>query len=83
MTRTAYYEELKSLAQQKRAEHQVITSQLGLREVREIYKAEGVTVDLRPLSSTIRAVYMCDDDDPSTRVQNSSYTERRYPLALS
>lgn len=77
MTRTAYYEELKRLALLKRAEHKVVTSQLGLREVREIYKTEGITVDLRPLSSTIRAVYMCDDDDPSVLVNKKLPEEPR------
>ncbi len=77
MTRSDYYESLKQLARQKRDRHQVVTSALGLREVRAIYKAEGVTVDLRPLSVTIRAVYMCDDDDPSVLVNKKLPDEPR------
>src|SRR5260370_37254308 len=71
MTRTEYYQKLKELARDKRKQYQVITSALGLREIRAIYKAEGITVDLRPLSATIRAVYMCDDDDPSVLVNKT------------
>src|SRR5689334_25053142 len=77
MTRTDYYEGLKNLARAKRDQYQVVTSALGLREARAIYKAEGITVDLRPLSATIRAVYMCDDDDPSVLVNKKLPDEPR------
>lgn len=77
MTRTDYYQSLKDLARQKREQYHVVTTRFGLREVREIYKAEGVTVDLRPLSARIRAVYMCDDDDPSVLVNKKLPEEPR------
>lgn len=77
MTKSDYYEGLKVLARQKRTHHRVITSALGLREVRGIYSAEGVIVDLRPLSKRIRAVYMCDDDDPSVLVNKNLPEEPR------
>src|SRR5262249_51530425 len=63
-------QQLKALARQKRAQHNVITGDLGLQVVRNIYKAEGVTLDYRKLPAKIRAIYMCDDDDPSVAINN-------------
>lgn len=77
MSRTAYYEKLKQLATEKRALHRVATANFGLREARAIFKVEGVAVDLRPLKGKIKAVYMCDDDDPSVLVNNSLPDEPR------
>jgi Zn-dependent peptidase ImmA (M78 family) len=65
------YEELKQLARQKRLEYGVVTSEFGLQKVRSIYKAEGITLDYRETSPKIRAVYMCDDDDPSVMVNKT------------
>jgi Zn-dependent peptidase ImmA (M78 family) len=39
-----------------------------LQKVRDIYKAEGITLDYWETSPKIRAVYMCDDDDPSVMI---------------
>jgi Zn-dependent peptidase ImmA (M78 family) len=69
MSRHAYYEEIKLLARQKRAEHGVDTATLGLREVRSIYKTEGVRIDYYPLPYKIKALYMCDDGDCSVALQ--------------
>lgn len=69
MSRHAYYEELKLLARQKRAEHGVDTSTLGLREVRSIYKAESIRIDYYPLPYKIKALYMCDEGDCSVALQ--------------
>ena len=69
MSRHAYYEELKLLALQKRAEHAVDTATLGLREVRRIYKAEAIRIDYYPLPYKIKALYMCDDGDCSVALQ--------------
>lgn len=64
------YEQLKTLAREKRAQYGVVTAELGLQKVRSIYRAEGITLDYRATSPKIRAVYMCDDDDPSVMVNN-------------
>lgn len=71
MSRHAYYEDLKRLAREKRAYYQVNTAALGLREVRLIYKAEGIRIDQWPLSRKIKALYMCDDGDCSVAVQKT------------
>lgn len=71
MSRNAYYEDLKRLAREKRAYHQVDTAAFGLREVRRIYKAEGIRIDHWPLSRKIKALYMCEDGDCSVALQKS------------
>ncbi len=74
---SSLYEQLKELARRKRGEHSVETSTFGLRKVREIYLAEGIIIDSRELSATIRAVYMCDGGDPSVLVNKKLPTEPR------
>jgi Zn-dependent peptidase ImmA (M78 family) len=71
VTRLRYYDAIKKLAAAKRKEFGVTTADLGLREVRRIYSAEGITIDLRKLPAKIRAAYMCDDGDPSVLVNKS------------
>jgi Zn-dependent peptidase ImmA (M78 family) len=71
MSRNAYYEDLKALARQKREHHGVNTAAFGLREIRQIYKAEGVRIDYWPLPYKIKAIYMCADGDYSVAVQRS------------
>lgn len=62
------YDGLKTLAREKRREYGVATRELGLKKVREIYKHEGIAIDYLGLSSKIRAIYMCEDGDPSVAV---------------
>jgi hypothetical protein len=69
MNRNAYYENLKALARAKRAEHGVDTAAFGLREIRGIYRTEGIVIDQYPLPAKIKALYMCADDDFSVAVQ--------------
>jgi Zn-dependent peptidase ImmA (M78 family) len=69
MNRDAYFEGLKALAREKRAYHAVRTEAFGLREVRKIYKVEGIRIDPWPLPSKIKAMYMCADGDFSVAVQ--------------
>ena len=82
MSRRHYYEELQVLAREKRAEHNVETSSFGLREVRAIYKAEGIRIDHWPqLPRKIKALYMCDDDDCSVALQqNIPYEPKLFAL---
>lgn len=71
------YDALKVLAQQKRREHRITTATVGLQVIRQVYRAEGITVDLWKLSPRIRAVYMCDDGDPSVLVNKALPREPR------
>jgi len=69
MSRSTYYEELKSLARQKRAEYAVRTDAFGLRELRAIYQSEKIKIDYWPLPYKIKALYMCADNECSVAVQ--------------
>jgi Zn-dependent peptidase ImmA (M78 family) len=69
MSRSAYYEELKELARQKRAEYRVDTAAFGLSELRVIYKQEGIRLDHWPLPRKVKALYMCEDGDCSVALQ--------------
>jgi Zn-dependent peptidase ImmA (M78 family) len=69
MSRSTYYEELKSLARQKRAEYAVETEAFGLRDLRAIYQSEKIKIDYWPLPSKIKALYMCADNECSVAVQ--------------
>lgn len=71
MSRRLYYEELQRLAREKRAKYNVDTSSFGLREVRAIFKAEGIRIDHWPLPRKIKALYICEDDDPAVALQKS------------
>jgi Zn-dependent peptidase ImmA (M78 family) len=59
------YQALKRLARDKRDQYGVTTKSLNLPVVKNIYRSEGIAIDPWKLSAKIRAVYMCDDDDPS------------------
>jgi Zn-dependent peptidase ImmA (M78 family) len=71
VSRSAYYNDLKALAREKRALHQVDTYAFGLREARLIYKTEGIQIDHWPLPSKIKALYMCGDGQPSVALKKS------------
>lgn len=71
MSRHAYYENLKSLAREKRVAYGVATEALGLREIRHIYKSEGIRIDPWPLPRRIKALYMSADGDYSVAIQQS------------
>jgi Zn-dependent peptidase ImmA (M78 family) len=59
------YDALRLLARQKREQYGVTTEGLNLVVVKKIYSREGIQIDPRKLSPRIRAVYMCDEGDPS------------------
>lgn len=71
MDRHAYYEDLKSLARAKREQHGVDTAAFGLREVRSIYRSEGIRIDYYLLPAKIKALYMCADGDYTVAVQRT------------
>lgn len=75
VSRHAYYEDLKALAREKRVAYGVATDALGLREIRRIYKSEGIRIDSWPLPRRIKALYMCADGDFSVAIQASLPTE--------
>ncbi len=77
MGRGDYYNAMKLLAAEKRDHYSVETSTFGLRAVRQIYKAEGIAIDMWNLSARIRAVYMCDDGECSVLVSRSLPKEPR------
>jgi Zn-dependent peptidase ImmA (M78 family) len=65
------YESLKELARQKRAQYNVLTKDLNLIVVRQIYSAEGIRIDPWKFPRTIRAAYMSDDADPSVAINKT------------
>jgi Zn-dependent peptidase ImmA (M78 family) len=71
MITSSQFQDLRALARQKRAEHEVVTTAFGLRELRKIYKTEGIALDYRKLPAKIRAIYMSDDNDPSVAINKS------------
>lgn len=68
---------MKELAHRKRVEFSVATSAFGLREVRAIYRREGIRIDARRLPAAVKAVYMCDNDDLSVAIQEGLPKEPR------
>ena len=77
MFRSQYYDAMKLLAAEKRLKYSISTASLGLKRIREVYKAEGVAIDLWETSYKIRAMYMCDGGDPSVLVNRNLPTEPR------
>jgi Zn-dependent peptidase ImmA (M78 family) len=71
------YEEMKELAQIKRAEHNITTQGLDLNVVRRIYAAEKVKIDNWSFGPKVRAVYMCDDGFASVAVNSKLPREPR------
>ncbi len=74
---TANYEALKLLAGQKREQFGVTTKTLNLTAIRRIYGSEGIAIDQWKLSPLIRAVYMCDENDPSVMINSDLPKEPR------
>lgn len=65
MSRTDYYQALKALARSKRTEYGVTTDHLGIREMRGIYRREGIVLDLWPHRlKKVRAAYIVVDGAP-------------------
>jgi len=63
MQRHEYYKQMKELARKTRTTHGVVTAAFGLREMRRIYKDEGIKLDLWPHKmKKIRAAYFIEDD---------------------
>ena len=74
---SAYLNDLKLFARQLREQHAITTNGLNLTAVTKIYKAEGITIDRWDLKPRIRAVYMCDENDPSVLINKKLPKEPR------
>lgn len=72
MTNTEYYDSMRQLAQLKRQQYGLKTSELGLNKMRSIYKAEGIRIDMVPKKrfKKLRAAYFCDNGDYSILITN-------------
>src|SRR5439155_22703767 len=71
-------EALKALAREKRRTFGITTSTMGLREVRRIYRAEGITIDLWPHKlRKLRAAYFPNDGDPCVLLKKNMPVEPR------
>jgi Zn-dependent peptidase ImmA (M78 family) len=77
VSRSEYYEAMKLLAADKRRKYSITTASLGLKKIREVYKAENVAIDLWETSYRIRAMYMCDGGDPSVLVNRNLPSQPR------
>jgi len=75
--RTDYYNAMKSLAREKREFYGVTTASFGLSNVRRIYRAESIAIDMWDLSPRIRAVYMCEGGECSVLVSRKLPKEPR------
>jgi Zn-dependent peptidase ImmA (M78 family) len=60
---------MRDLAREKREQFGIKTDSLGVREVRGIYRKEGITIDIRKLPSCLKAIYVANDDDISVAIR--------------
>jgi len=67
--RAAYYSHIRELALIKRAEYSVATGAFGLKEVRAIYRREGIAIDTLSLTPRLKAIYMCSDGECSVAIR--------------
>jgi Zn-dependent peptidase ImmA (M78 family) len=78
MTRSTYYQQMRQLALDKRAEFGLTTRDISLSRLRKIYKAEGIIID--PCSGRLRklkAAYFNDPDGCSVLLNMSLPEEPR------
>lgn len=78
MERGAYYERMRRLARDKRAQYGVCTAEIGLAALARIYKDEGIRLDLwdGPLKK-VKAAYFWEDGEASVLVKRSLPLEPR------
>ena len=66
MTRSEYYEALKNLAREKRAQYGLQTARVLRSDLRRIYRDEGITIDLWPYKlRKLRGAYVNDELGPA------------------
>lgn len=78
MQRGTYYERMRELAREKRADYKLRTVDIGLAALARIYRAEGIRLDLwdRPLRK-VKAAYFWEDGEASVLVKRSLPLEPR------
>ena len=78
MTRHDYYQELKAMAREVREKFSLVTPRVMLTDLRRIYMAEGVRIDLRSYRSHgLRGAYFYDDLGSSVMICKNLPTEPR------
>lgn len=66
MSRFAYYEQMKALARQIRLEHHLHTARVLRSDLRRLYRAYGIKIDLWPYKfRALRGAYFDDDLGPT------------------
>lgn len=76
-TRSEYYDEMRRIAQDKRATHDIRTDTLNLLTIKKVYREEVIKIDLWTTSRRIRAAYFADDDGCSVLVNRTLPREPR------
>lgn len=62
MDKALYYAHMREAARRKRGQLSISTESLGVREIRKIYRAEGIIIDIRKLPPSLKAIYVAHDD---------------------
>ncbi|TAJ07584.1 MAG: ImmA/IrrE family metallo-endopeptidase [Nitrospirae bacterium] len=69
MSRSAYYEQMKSLAREVRKHHGLTTPRVSKSDIRTIYRGYGIRIDLWPYSlKNLRGAYFNDDLGPTVMI---------------
>lgn len=72
MSRSAFYQQMRELAREKRAQYGVQSDALNLTKVRGIYKTEGIRIDSWETNGRkLKAAYFCDEDGISVMVNKN------------
>jgi len=78
MTRHVYYEDMKRRARELRAEFTLTTPQVRLSDLRRIYKAKGIRIDLWDQKlKNLRGAYFLDEAGPSVMLSKRLPDEQR------
>lgn len=71
MTRSDYYEQMKALARNVRAEHGFTTPRVLRIDLRRVYRAYGIKLDLRSGFKALRGAYFNDEYGPSVVIDKT------------
>jgi len=72
MNRTVYYDKMKALAREVRVQYGLTSYRVMKSDMRRIYKAEGITIDLWPHKlKNLRGAYFNDEMGPSVLIAKS------------
>jgi Zn-dependent peptidase ImmA (M78 family) len=78
MTRSEYYNGLRDLARRVRAEHGITTPRVLLSDMRRVYKAYGIKIDLWPHKlKNLRGAYFNDESGPWVMIARNLPDEQR------